>query len=79
MTVVIFANDVATAAQFLADLRQLLPEGRVLPLQEGGAHRDLVFLDAASVARAFGCLIVFVPAGPVFLILKQREKETVNG
>lgn len=79
MTVLVFANDVATAAQFLADLCQLLPEAGVLPLQEGGAHRDLVLLDAASVARALGCLVVFIPARPVLLVLKQRERESVSG
>lgn len=67
-------NEAATAAQFLADLCQLLPEGGVLPLQEGGAHRDLVLLDAASVAGALGCLVVLIPAGPVLLILKHRDR-----
>lgn len=74
-TVLVFAKDVAAAAQFFPHLRHFLSERRVLALQEGGAHRYLVLLETASVPGALGRFVVLVPPGPVLLVLQEEEEE----
>lgn len=68
-------QDVLTAATVLPQLGHLLTQRCVLPLQEGGAHRDLVLLQATSVTRTLRCHVVLLPPGPVLLILRDRERK----
>lgn len=64
-------QDVLTAATVLPQLGHLLPQRGVFPLQEGGAHRDLVLLQPPRVTRALCCQIVLLSPGPVFVILRE--------
>lgn len=74
--VLVFAEDAAAAAQLLPDLRHLLPKGGVLPFQIGGPYGYLVLLEAARIPGTLRRLVVFMPPGPVLLILRaERERE----
>lgn len=53
----------------MADFLQFVLENRVLFLQICGPHCDLVLLDAASVARTLGGVVVLLAPGPVPVIL----------
>lgn len=65
-------QDVLAATTVLPHLGHLLPQCRVFPLQEGGAHRDLVLLQPPCVTRTLCSYIVLLSPGPVFLILMER-------
>lgn len=67
----VLVDDVPAAAQLFPHVGHLLAKGGVLPLQEGGAHRDLVLLQPPGVARALGRLVVLDPPAPVLLILSS--------
>lgn len=71
-------QDVLAAAAVLPQLGHLLPQRRVFPLQEGGAHRDLVLLQPPCVARALCCHVVLLSPGPVSLILGAGEGKRVK-
>lgn len=71
-------QDVLAAATVLPQLGYLLPQRRILPLQEGGTHRDLVLFQPPGVPGTLGGHVVLLSPGPVFLILgdeggKERE------
>lgn len=71
MPTLVLVDDVPAAAQLFPHVGNLLAKGGVLPLQEGGAHRDLVLLQPPGVARALGRLVVLDPPAPVLLILSS--------
>jgi len=63
---------VLAAAAVLTHLGHLLAQRRVLPLQEGGAHRDLVLLQPPRVPRPLRRHVVLLSPGPVLVILGGR-------
>lgn len=69
MSTLVLVDDVPAAAELLPHVGHLQAEGSVLALQEGGAHRNLVLLQPAGVARALGRLVVLHPPAPVLLVL----------
>lgn len=69
MSTLVLVDDVPAAAQLFPHVSHLLAKGGVLPLQEGGAHRDLVLLKPPGVPRALRRLVVLDSPTPVFLIL----------
>lgn len=74
--VLVFTKDVATAAQFLPDFGHFLSEGGILSLQVGSTHGYLVLLETAGIPGTLCRLVVFIPPGPVLLILRvDREKQ----
>lgn len=87
MATLVLAEDVPAAAQLLPHVGHLLAKGGILPLQEGGSHRNLVLLEPPGVPRALGRLVVLGAPVPVLLILlsvegrkvgKERQKEERN-
>lgn len=72
------SQDALAAAAVLAQLRHLLPQRRVLPLQEGGAHCDLVLLQPPGVAGALGSYVVLLPTWPVLLILGEAGEHQIH-
>lgn len=66
-------QDVLAATTVLPHLGHLPTQRCVLPLQEGGAHRDLVLLQPPRITRALRCHVVLLSPGPVFVILGERE------
>lgn len=70
----VFVQDVTTPAELFAHVGYFLSECRVLALQEGGAHRDLVLLQSTSVARTLRGFVVLTTATPILLILEKRNK-----
>lgn len=71
MSTLVLVDDVPAAAQLFPHVGHLLTKCGVFSLQEGRAHRDLVLLQPPGVPRALGCLVVFDPPAPVFLILSS--------
>lgn len=67
-------DGLASSAVF-PQLGHLLPQRRVLPLQEGGAHRDLVLLQPPRVTGTLRRHVVLLPPGPVSVILRGNERE----
>lgn len=72
----ITGQDVLAAAAVLPQFGHLLPQRSVFPFQEGGAHCDLVLLQPSGVARTFGCHVVLLSPGPVFVILGEGKRRT---
>lgn len=87
MSTLVLVDDVPAAAQLFPHVGHLQTEGGVLPLQEGGAHRDLVLLQPPGVPRALRRLVVLDAPTPVLLILSSAAvwyvgvcgKEKVGG
>lgn len=71
MSTLVLVDDVPAAAQLFPHVGHLQAEGGVLPLQEGGAHRDLVLLQPPGVPRALRRLVVLDAPAPVLLILSS--------
>lgn len=71
-------QDALAAAAVLAQLGHLLPQRCVLPLQEGGAHRDLVLLQPPGVAGPLGRQVVLPAPGPVPVVLNEGRRQTVS-
>lgn len=67
----VLVDDVPAAPQLFPHVGHLLAKRLVLPLQEGGAHRDLVLLQSPGVPRAFGGLVVLDAPAPVLLVLSS--------
>lgn len=65
----VLVDDVPAAAQLLPHVGHLLAQGLVLPLQEGGAHRDLVLLQPPRVSGALRRLVVLHAPAPVLVVL----------
>lgn len=78
-TVLVFTKDVATAAQFLPHLGHFLSEGCVLSLQVGSTHGYLVLLKTAGIPGTLCSLIVFIPPGPILLILHVVRHQNLAG
>lgn len=55
---------------FLPELGHLLPQCRVLSLEEGRPHCDLVLLQTPGITGALGCNVVLLAPLPVFVVLK---------
>lgn len=87
VSTLVLVDDVPAAAQLFPHVGHLQAEGGVLPLQEGGAHRDLVLLQPPGVPRALRRLVVLDAPTPVLLILSSAAvwyvgvcgKEKVGG
>lgn len=71
VSTLVLVDDVPAAAQLFPHVSHLLTKGGVLPLQEGGAHRDLVLLQPPGVPRALRRLVVLDSPAPVLLILSS--------
>lgn len=65
----VLVDDVPAAAQLFPHVGHLLAKRRILPLQEGGTHRDLVLLQPPGVPRALRGLVVLHAPAPVLLVL----------
>lgn len=71
VSTLVLVDDVPAAAQLFPHVGDLLAKGGVLPLQEGGPHRDLVLLQPPGVPRALRRLVVLDAPAPVLLILSS--------
>uniref|UniRef100_A0A2K6DCP3 sphingosine kinase n=1 Tax=Macaca nemestrina TaxID=9545 RepID=A0A2K6DCP3_MACNE len=68
----------AVVGQLLAHSHHFLPQQGVLLLQEGRPHRYLVLLEPPGVPGPLGCLVVLVPAAPIFLVLGEERGRTLR-
>ena len=64
-------DDALAPAPVLAQFGHFLTQRRVLALQEGRPHGDLVLLQSAGVAGALRRHVVLLPPGPVLIILQR--------
>ncbi len=69
MAALVFADDVATAAQLFSHIGNFQAKGGVLPFQERRSDGNLVLLQSAGIAGTLCCFIVFVASVPVLVIL----------
>lgn len=72
----VLGQDVLALAQLFPQVGHLLPERRVLLLQEGGADGDLVLLQPARVPRPLGSHVVLSAPCPVLVVLLREHRET---
>lgn len=71
MSTLVLVEDVPATAELLPHVGDLLAKGGVLPLQEGGAHGDLVLLQPPGIPRAFRRLVVLDTPAPVLVVLSS--------
>lgn len=74
MAILIFVDDVATAAELLAHVGHFLSERGVLSLEESSTDGYLVLLKAPRVPRALRRLVVLYTPVPVLFVLKAGRK-----
>lgn len=71
----VLGEDGLNSTELLPHIYQVLPQSRILFLQESGPAGDLVLFDPPCVSGAFGCQVVLPASGPVFVILPQKEQK----
>lgn len=74
MVALVFVQDVPAPAELFAHVGYFLSECSVLALEEGGAHRDLVLLQSAGIARTLRGLVVLATSTPVLVVLEETQK-----
>lgn len=67
------SHDLLAAAAGLPELGHFLTQCRVFPLQEIGAHGDLVLLYTPRVPRTLRRQVVLLPPRPVPFVLKGKK------
>ena len=70
----VLGQDVLGASQLFPQVGHLLPQSRVLLLQEAGSDGDLVLLEPPRVPGPLGRQVVLPAPGPVFVILLKGHK-----
>lgn len=71
----VLGEDVLGAPELLPQVGHLLPQSRVLLLQEVGPDGDLVLLEPPSIPGTLRGQVVLPAAGPVFVILLEEEQK----
>lgn len=69
----VLGQDVLGASQLFPQVGHLLPQSRVLLLQEAGADGDLVLLEPPRVPGPLRRQVVLPAPGPVFVILLEGQ------
>lgn len=71
----VLGQDVLGASELFPQVGHLLPQSRVLLLQEAGSDGDLVLLQSPGVPGPLGCHVVLPAPGPVFVILLKGRHQ----